>query len=65
MNITDSVELHGIPFSAQVGIDAKGQSPQNRIDKYLYPVSEGSAPKSSKAATSTAAAGGGAAPWAR
>lgn len=63
--ISDTVELHGLMFTARVGLDTKGdRGPQNRIDKYLYEQT----PEATVAATAQGAAtqaGSSAAPWAR
>jgi hypothetical protein len=34
--ITDTAEIHGIPFRARLSIDTSGAKPQNRIDDYLF-----------------------------
>lgn len=61
--ISDSVELHGIMFSARVGIDTKGdRGPQNRIDAYL---SDAAPEAKGTVAAATPSAGGNSAPWSR
>ncbi len=64
MQIGDTVELHGIPFQAQVSIDTKGDKPQNRIDKYLFEETNAATTQATRQAT-VAAGASAAAPWAR